>query len=68
MATYEGLKNFIKGVKDHTKMNVGGKEMVGKRLKSFLISKLNTPEVIDIDDKPTTTKQKPSKSETIKTE
>ena len=49
MATYDELIGVIKSIKGHTQLSVDGKVMVGKRLKSFLVSRLNHPETIAIE-------------------
>ena len=49
MATYDELIGVIKSIKSHTQLSVDGKVMVGKRLKSFLVSRLNQPETIAIE-------------------
>ena len=75
MATYDELKHFIRTIKPATEMQVGNTIMRGDRLKSFLVSNLSRPNLIDLSvevqqPKKTKTKAKDTEiiNETFKTE
>jgi hypothetical protein len=55
MATYEELKAFIRTIHSSTEMMVGDEVMKGDRLKSFLVSKLTHPHLVDLATEPETT-------------
>jgi len=63
MATFNELKDFIRGIKPTTEAIINGKSLKGTTLKAYLISKLTHPSTVEIEQPAPKPEAKPSKKD-----